>query len=102
MAVAYKLELPNELRIHPVFHVSLLKKKIGEHHLIQGELPTVDVNARTLHPKPQDILDCHQRKRRAEVLIHWKGLSPAEATGEDASAMHHQFPELSLEDKADF
>ena len=48
---------------------------------------------------PQAVLDRRQRNERTEVLIHWHGLSPAEATWEDREAMHGQFPKLNLEDK---
>ena len=38
----YKLELPASSRVHPIFHVSCLKKVIGENLLVQTILPKLD------------------------------------------------------------
>ena len=37
--MAYKLELPTSLCIHPVFHVSFLMKVIGDKILVQSIFP---------------------------------------------------------------
>lgn len=37
--VAHKLELPKESCIHPIFHVSLLKEKLGSKISVQPQLP---------------------------------------------------------------
>jgi len=38
--VAYKPKLPNEAIIHPVFHVSQIKKKLGKLIQVQHHVPT--------------------------------------------------------------
>jgi len=40
--MAYKLELPTASRVHPIFHVSCLKKVIGYKLSVQTILPELD------------------------------------------------------------
>lgn len=52
-----------------MFHVSLLKKKIGE-ELVQQHLLNLDSSKERLIPIPQVILDRRIKKNKHKVLIH--------------------------------
>ncbi|XP_026428964.1 uncharacterized protein LOC113324903 [Papaver somniferum] len=100
--VAYKLKLPIGSRIHPVVHVSQLKKKIGQHTIPSSSLPLVDTSgAFTVTPvavlKHREILRGGSTVK--QVLIQWTNSQPEYATWEDISHIKAQFPEFILEDK---
>ncbi|KAK3523581.1 hypothetical protein QTP70_002729 [Hemibagrus guttatus] len=81
--VTYHLQLPPEYKIHPVFHVSLLKP----HHL--SVLPSTEPGEAEEPPLPlivddgaaylvQDILDSRCRGGHLEYLVDWEGYGPEE------------------------
>ena len=100
--VAYKLELPASTLIHPVFHVSQLKKHIGN-HITQGTPPMIPKTA-TLQPRT--VLDRRMVKlhnqAHTQVLILWEGLASTEATWENLEEIQRRFPLFNLEDKLGF
>ncbi|XP_075082316.1 uncharacterized protein LOC142166807 [Nicotiana tabacum] len=85
--VAYKMNLPPESKIHHVFHVSLLKKYVGRKEVMCSQLP-VEGSEITF---PSAILGSRARRGKKEVLVHWKGCSPAEATWEALDDICQQF-----------
>jgi hypothetical protein len=55
-----------------------------------------------MSPKPQAVLETRskkKKKKKTELLIHWQGLSPAEATWENRDTIQAQIPEFFLGDK---
>ncbi len=89
----YKLKLPENLRIHPTFHVSLLKPVACD-----ASRPNRKHNSRPppdlVHNEPEfeveAVLKSKQlRGRKRKYLVKWKGYHPIEASWVNESNMEH-------------
>ena len=100
--VAYRIALPADSRIHPVFHVSQLKKQLDRSDRAAQKLPQVQDDNKLLF-EPAAILDfCWSKagkKVLQEALVHWTGTTSEDATWEPFPKLQQQFPRLNLEDK---
>ena len=73
---AYQLALPLNLRVHNVFHISILNQYVHD--------ATHVVNSNLVQVEPDCILGRREIKLRnrtiGQVKVQWKHLSPEEAT----------------------
>ena len=92
---AYKLLLPEDCQLHPVFHVSQLKKHIGPQAIPTPHLPLIDQHG-NIKVAPMEILEYRLIPRNNEPLvqwlIQWTNLPPSSATWEDADFICKVFP----------
>eukprot|EP00253_Pinus_taeda_P012418 PITA_12418 len=100
MPVAYQLALPSHIRVHNVFHVSVLKKYIYDpKHIISWQDIQVEPEGKFL-VEPVSILDRRRvvlRKRAIiQVKVQWQHFRPDEATWEDEQNMKEAYPELFM------
>jgi hypothetical protein len=103
--VAYKLKLPENAKIHPVFHVSQLKPFKGAPPEQYLPLPlTMSEMGPIIQPiavlQAMTILRGTQRVH--QILVQWDLNAEAEATWEDFHDLQLKFPTLNLEDKVVF
>lgn len=81
--IAYKLQLPETAQIHPVFHISHLKKHLGEHDIPLPHVPIVTDDGR-LKTTPFAVMDKRVVQRNkspmSQWLIHSENLAPTNAT----------------------
>ncbi|WMV09748.1 hypothetical protein MTR67_003133 [Solanum verrucosum] len=94
--VAYELELP--ATVHPVFHIYLLKKCVGDAPSIVP-LESVDVkDSLTYEEVPVEILDRQVRRLRdkeiALVKVLWRSQSVEGVTREAEATMKVKYPHL--------
>src|SRR3954470_10517443 len=84
--VAYKLALPPDLHIHPVFHVSLLRPYLAPDTVAHRSPPIEPPPAISvddhLEYEVEYILDVRSRYRRREFLVKWVGYPVHDATWE--------------------
>lgn len=82
----YELELPRTMRIHPVFHVSLLTKQVVDEILGRQRQPppTVRIGNEEQY-EVEEIRDVkwNARTQRLRFYIRWKGYLPSEDSWED-------------------
>lgn len=98
--VAYKLKLLDSIRLHPVFHVSQLRKAVGANHVVTP--PSAANWGLGVAGGTEEVLSIRSTQvgqvHGVEVLIKWKGLPPYEATWEPFELLQQQFPDFHLED----
>jgi hypothetical protein len=89
----YKLKLPENLRVHPIFHVLLLKPITCD-----ASRPNREHNSRPppdlIHNEPEFevevVLKLKQlRGRKQEYLVKWKSYHPIQASWVNESDMEH-------------
>ncbi|XP_075092444.1 uncharacterized protein LOC142172676 [Nicotiana tabacum] len=97
--VAYKLDLPPELEaIHPVFHISMLRKFLGDPSCI-SPIEDIEVSENLSYEEiPVAILDRQIRKLRtkevASVKVLWRSNNVEEMTREAEEDMKSRYSHL--------
>eukprot|EP00253_Pinus_taeda_P007859 PITA_07859 len=101
--VAYQLALPSHIRVHNVFHVSVLKKYVYDpKHVIRWQDIQVEPEGEVL-VEPLSILNRRevqlQKRVITQVKVQWRHFGPEEATWEDEELMKRTYPDLFMTER---
>ncbi|KAJ1263729.1 hypothetical protein BS78_09G208500 [Paspalum vaginatum] len=92
-SVDYRLALPASSIVHPVFHVSQLKKAIQPNTPVSTDLPDSSIGSLRI---PVQILDRrlknHNNRLVSGILVKWSSWPVSMATWELKDELKHQFP----------
>jgi hypothetical protein len=94
-AVAYKLDLPEDARIHPVVHVSQLKKHVSPTTRIESDISQVpDDPQTTVHPV--SFLACRRLQKGSsslfQIQVQWSSMPETLTTWEEINDLRRRCP----------
>jgi hypothetical protein len=97
--MAYKLELPENSKVHPVFYVSQLKPFTPNYAPVFSDLPKPpDLSAKDCAPVA--ILDRRMSKKGLDsvlqIKVKWSGLPETNATWEDYPVLRARYPSAGI------
>jgi hypothetical protein len=88
--LAYRLDLPSTMKIHNVFHISLLEPSHANPFPERDVPPPDPVNIDgEVEYEVESILDSRLHHRKLQYLVHWKGYKTTEATWEPAEFLEN-------------
>ena len=104
-AVAYHLLLPDDCRIHPVVHISQLKRHIPASASVDDDISAIPDDP-TASVQPVHFLDSRMVKKGAshlsQIKVQWSGLPVSLTAWEEASDLRRRFPTCAAWGQAAF
>jgi hypothetical protein len=104
-AVAYILELPDDARIHPVIHVSQLKRHVPSSVQVDSDLSQFPTDADKV-VSPVQLQNTRMVRRGSssifQVQVQWEGLPSSLSTWEEISDLRRRYPASPAWGQADF
>ncbi|KAF8748121.1 hypothetical protein RHS01_11036 [Rhizoctonia solani] len=91
---AYRLELPETLKIHNVFYVGLLSKSHESPSQPFPERPPPETIEGEEEYEVEQIIDSKQQKGKWFYLIKWKGYGPEDNSWEPKELLEHSQEEI--------